>query len=280
MLGTWREGLETLHRHGVRLLENDGHESRFPVVVTMDPAECRCAKNALVLVKSWQTERAAQQLAGCLDDAGVALTLQNGLGNREALTAILGAERVALGVTTAGASLLAPGYIRVAGNGKVKLGTHPRLESLADHLSKAGFSVEIVVDPDSLLWGKLVVNAAINPLTALLRIPNGELLKRPSARQLMVDAAREAATVAVARGVDLPYADPIEMVEEVAHQTATNLSSMLQDILRGAPTEIEAINGAIVRLGEQAGVPTPVNHALYRLVKGLVPQSEKQELLI
>jgi 2-dehydropantoate 2-reductase len=280
MLGTWQEGLEILRQEGVRLQEMDGRESRFPVQVTMHPEDCRYAKSALVLVKSWQTERAARQLAVCLDEGGMALTLQNGLGNREALTFVLGAERVALGVTTAGASLVAPGTIRVAGNGKVILGAHPRLETLADCLHTAGFSVEFVADPESLLWGKLVVNAAINPLTALLRIPNGELLTRPSARQLMIDAAREAALVAKLQDIKLPYPDPVKRVEEVARETASNLSSMLQDVLRGAPTEIEAINGAIMRKGVQLGVPTPVNAILYQMVKGLRYDPSQENLII
>jgi 2-dehydropantoate 2-reductase len=269
MLGTWQEGLQTLRRQGVRLREVDGRERCFPVQVAQDAADCPGVEKTLVLVKSWQTARVAEQLRGCLTETGIALTLQNGLGNWETLAASLGADRVALGVTTAGASLLAPGYIRAAGNGSIRLGIHPRLEPLADCLSASGFMLDIVPDPEALVWGKLVVNTAINPLTALLRVPNGELLMRPAARQLMADAAREAAAVASARGIQLSYADPVAQVEEVARQTATNLSSMLQDVLRGAPTEIEAITGAVVRLGEQAGVPTPVNAVLHRLVKGL-----------
>jgi 2-dehydropantoate 2-reductase len=120
-----------------------------------------------------------------------------------------------------------------------------------------------------LLWGKLVINAAINPLTALLRISNGKLLVIPEVHELMAEAAREAAIVAARRGVKLPYADPVTAVEDVARKTAANTSSMLQDVLRGTPTEIDAINGAIVQAAEKLGVPTPVNRMLWQLVRGL-----------
>jgi len=124
--------------------------------------------------------------------------LQNGLGNQEALVEVLGASRVALGVTTAGATLLGPGKVRSGGQGVISLGAHQRIDMAVDLLQCAGFDIEIVAKAQDLLWSKLVINAAINPLTALLCVPNGELLKRPSARALMVTAANEAAAVAAA----------------------------------------------------------------------------------
>lgn len=269
MLGAWPEGLAALAQNGVTLVEPDGSEKSFPVRVTAAPAECAGLRYALVLVKSWQTERAARQLAGCLPPDGLALTLQNGLGNREVLARTLDGRRVALGVTTLGANLLGPGRARAAGEGVITLGVNARLKPLADLLRAASFVVETASDTTSLQWGKLVINAAINPLTAILRVPNGELLARPSARALMSSVAREAAAVAVAKGVDLPYPDPVVAAESIARRTAENRSSMLQDVTRGAPTEIDAITAAIVRAGEETGVPTPVNRALWMLVKGV-----------
>lgn len=269
LLGTWREGLEALRTHGVHMVGRDGSEQTYPVRVAADPADCVGARFALVLVKSWQTVRAARQLAECLSPDGLALTLQNGLGNREKLAQALGEPRVALGVTTTGATLVGPGRVRPGGEGTVSLGTHPRLDPLANLLQRAGFAVEVVPEANDLLWSKLVINAAINPLTALLRVPNGELLARPSARILLAAAAREAATVAADLGLRLTYPDPVAAAESVARRTAVNHSSMLQDVLRGAPTEIDAICGAIVRSGEQCGVATPVNRTLWLLIKAL-----------
>jgi 2-dehydropantoate 2-reductase len=269
MLGTWREGLEALRSHGVRVA-GDGGDRDYPVRATADPADCAGARLALVLVKSWQTERAARQLAECLAADGLALTLQNGLGNRESLAAALGAERVALGVTTTGATLVGPARVRPGGEGVVSLGEHARLEPLAAMLRRAGFVVDSVPQADDLLWGKLVINAAINPLTALLRCPNGELVERPSARELMAGAAREAAAVAEALDRRLAYDDAVSVSEDVARRTAVNHSSMFQDVQRGAPTEIDAICGAVVEAGERCGVPTPVNRTLWLLVGAVV----------
>ena len=269
MLGSWPEGLAALRKHGVRLLDLDGENKQYPVEIIEGSRGERKFTEALVLVKSWQTEQVAKVLNQYLADTGIALTLQNGFGNYETLVAALGAGRVALGVTTVGARMLEPGYVQFTGQGKVSVESNPKLNGLKEALQEAEFQVEIVSNPVSLLWGKLVINAAINPLTALLRLPNGELLERPAARQLMAEAAEEAASVARKQGIELPYDDSVNAVEEVARNTAKNLSSMLQDVMRGTPTEIEAINGAIVRAGEQWGVPTPVNRILWQLVKSL-----------
>ena len=269
MLANWPAGLEALQRAGVTVVEGDGRQQYYPVKATNDPQSCAGVRYALVLVKSWQTERTAGQLAQCLAPDGVALTLQNGLGNLEALAASLGASRSALGVTTTGANLLGPGQVRPAGEGVITLGVHPLMSKLAELLHRGGFVVETSHDPSGLVWGKLVINAAINPITALLGIPNGEILERPTARALLAALAREAAAVAVAQGVRLPYPDPVQTVETIARRTAVNRSSMLQDVTRGAPTEIDAICGAIVAAGERTGVPTPVNRTLWHLVKAI-----------
>ncbi len=269
MLGSWKEGLKALNEKGVRLVDEGDGEQAFAVHATSDPQDCVGAQSALVFVKSWQTSRAAQQLADCLAPDGVALTLQNGLGNLEHLQKALGVERAALGVTTMGATLLGPGRVRAGGVGPTHVASHPRLSELVEALRQGGFEVDMAQDLESLIWGKLAINAAINPLTALLGIPNGELLSRPHALALMAEAARETAAVAVARGINLPYADPGAAAVEVAGRTASNLSSMLQDIQRGAPTEIDAISGAIANEGESLGVWTPVNRVLWHLVRAL-----------
>jgi 2-dehydropantoate 2-reductase len=136
-------------------------------------------------------------------------------------------------------------------------------------LTSARFNVQIVDDAQSLIWGKLVVNAAINPLTALLRVPNGELLERSSAREMMRTLASEVAQVAEAESIRLPFPDPIAAVEEVARKTAANHSSMLQDVLRGAPTEIDAICGAVVRVAQKHNIDAFANRTCWTLVKAL-----------
>lgn len=269
MLGTWQAGLDALTRDGARLLDSDGRELACRVRVTRDPGRARGAQVAFVLVKSWQTTRAARQLADCLSGDGLAVTLQNGLGNDGLLAEALGRRRVSLGVTTAGATLLGPGLARAGGEGVVSLEAHPRLAVVEAALRRAHFQVEVVADAQSLVWGKLVVNTAINPLTALLRVPNGELLKRPSARVMMKALADETAAVASAQRVRLPFSNPGEAAESVARKTAANHSSMFQDVRRGAPTEIDAICGAVARAGRRHGVPTPVNRVCWQLVQAI-----------
>jgi len=272
MLANWQEGIEVLKQHGVTLVESHGGRKIFSVKVVSDPGECLCFHLALVLVKSWQTRRAAEQLVACLLPDGIALSLQNGLGNREILNRVLGEERVALGTVTTGANLLAPGVVKMAGEGVVTLGVHPRVWGIEEILSRAGFVVEHSSDLESLLWGKLMINAAINPLTALFEIPNGELVENPYTYRIMKEVVAEIETLAAAQGIHFPYQDSMATVKNVIRKTAENRSSMLQDIQRGAPTEIDAICGAIVEAGQKVGVDTPINRMLWHLIHLLLKQ--------
>ncbi len=262
LVGTWPEGVAALRQHGIRV-EGPERTRTVPVQAVMADEPSPPADLALVLVKAWQTPYAARQLAARLGPAGLALTLQNGLGNLEQL-----GPRAHLGVTTQGATLLGPGHVRPGGEGPTHIAGPAWLAELFE---RAGCEAHTVgpEQVDSLLWGKLVVNCGINALTALLRVPNGELLQRPDAAALMDLAAQECAAVARARGVALPFHDPAAQARRVADQTSINRSSMFQDILRGAPTEVDAINGAVAQAGERLGVPAPVNATLWRLVRAL-----------
>ena len=269
MLGTWKDGIHALNQNGARVSELDGKERAFQVRATDNPGEVSNVKHAIVLVKSWQTKRVAEKLKGILAPDGMVLTLQNGLGNRETLARDLGAGRVALGVTTTGATLPGPGLVKVGGEGVISLEQNQALGPIEAALRSSNFNLQIVNDARSLMWGKLIINAAINPLTALLQVPNGELLSHSWTRKAMSALAREAAAVAQAEQISLPFSNPIEAVEEVARKTAKNLSSMFQDVRRGAPTEIDAICGAVTRRGEAHGIATPYNRSCWQLVKAM-----------
>lgn len=265
MLGTWKEGINAIRQYGVRII-NAAEENSYPVDVTADIREIKNPLFALVLVKSWQTKRAAGQLKEVMHSDSVALTLQNGLGNLAVLKDLLGEKRTAQGVTTYGATLLAPGLVRQGGEGIITLGIHPRLSPLKVCLREAGFSIRETTDLSSLVWSKLIINAAINPLTALLGVMNGDLLESRAAKKIMSSAAEEVASVASAKGIKLIFKDPTLAAEEVASATSGNISSMLQDIKRRSPTEIDAICGEIVREGKRLNIPTPVNNLLFQLV--------------
>lgn len=274
LLGTWREGLEAIQQDGIRLETADGTKVAR-VRATAEPGDLHDVEHALVLVKAWQTDQAADRLKSCLAANGLALTLQNGLGNLEILQSHLGADRAALGVTTVGATLLGPGHVRAGGEGALHLGQEKRLAPFWDMFKRAEFELKRADNLEDLVWGKLAVNAGINPLTALLRVRNGALLELPGARDVLARAVSEVAAVVAASGGSLGMADPVGETRAVAQRTAENRSSMLQDVLRGAPTEIDAICGAVVRRGRELDVPTPVNETLWQLVRAAAAREQE-----
>ena len=273
MLGSWAEGIAAVQRAGIRITERDGSVRQVRVQATTDPAQVPPVDCALLLVKSYQTERAAAWAARVLRPDGLAVTFQNGLDNGPKLTAAVGAARAAVGVNYTGATLLGPGATRHTAQLTNLIGTSPalaaRVNALCDILMAVGLSTRASGAIEGEMWAKGVVNAAINPLTALWRVPNGELLTASDRRALLVDLVTEAAAVVRARGTTLPLADPLAHTEHICRVSATNHSSMLQDIERGRPTEIDAINGVIVSEGRRLGVPVPLNEAVWRLVRGM-----------
>lgn len=270
MLGHWPEQLAAL-QNGLMLIQPDGEERRVRVRAVADATKMPQADIALVLVKSYQSDGAAREIGRFLAAGGLALSLQNGLGNEESLAAVLGAKRVALGSTTEGATLRAPGVVRHAGKGKTivtaRQGQRAQLMSEFVHLLRsAGFQTETTPDVHQILWEKLAVNAAINPLTALLELPNGALLAHDATRTIMSQIATEAAKVATAAGYAISAGAAMARAMEVARLTAHNHSSMLQDVLNRRRTEIDAISGAIIQRGAALGVATPLNSAIYQLL--------------
>ena len=266
LLDEWDAGIQAIKNNGVRYKDQSG-QKQVIVQASTDPVDCPRVKDALLLVKSWQTAKAAQQLKTLLHPDGVVLTLQNGLGNLEALSAILGPERTSVGVTTFGAALNAPGEVQLMGEGEIMMSNQPGLDRFAERFSNAQITIRRETDIRTIQWGKLLVNAAVNPITALLGIPNGRLLDNNAAQMIMQQVLDEALQIANAENIVLPYNDPLAYVNSVLRITAENRSSMLQDLTRGAPTEIDEINGALVSLGKQWKIPTPVNQTLVRLIK-------------
>ena len=274
LIGRWQEQIDHLNRQPLQIIFPGRLEAdEVQLKATAYPASIAPVDVALILTKSNRTQRVAAEAATILTEDGIAITLQNGLENYTLLRQYVGSRRATLGVTAQGASVEAVGVIRYGGVGDTYLATHPhihdRVQTLADIFDKADIRTQLTEDIESVLWGKLAVNAAINPLTALLRMSNGDLVISDWARDLLHEAAAEVERVAHAQNIDLPYRDAAQQAEQVARLTGRNQSSMLQDVMRGAETEIENINGAIVRRGEIVGVPTPINAMLYRLVKAI-----------
>ncbi|WP_025323561.1 ketopantoate reductase family protein [Deferrisoma camini] len=264
----------TLRARGVRL-HQDGRVSDVAVAALTDPAEAGPADLVIVFVKAHQTRSVLPGLPPLLGPETRVLTLQNGLGAADVLAEAVPPDRLLVGVTAQGATQLGRGEVRHGGRGETLLGPYrPGPDRFAQRaaamLTGAGLPARAVADPWPPVWKKLAVNCAINPVTALTGIRNGPVAAWDPARELAADAAREAAAVARAEGVDLgDPEDLVGFVTAVARATAENRSSMGQDVDRRAPTEIEFICGAVVRRGEARGVPTPVNRTLWRLIRTL-----------
>ncbi len=224
-----------------------------------------------MFVKSTATEAVAARFRDLAPPGSIAVTLQNGLGNEEILRRHFGAQRTAAGVTSQGATFLGPGAVRHAGSGPTYLGMsdrgNGRLAPFVELLNRAGIETHPEEAVDRLIWSKLIVNVGINALTALLGVTNGRLLDAEDSRALMRALVEEAVRVAQAAGVSLTFADPLAAVEEVARRTGANRSSMLQDFDRRRPSEIDFINGAIVREAERLGLDAPANRAVTLLVR-------------
>jgi 2-dehydropantoate 2-reductase len=260
----WQTQVDTINQQGLRR-ERDGVTTTCHPRATSDAQTVGGADVALVLVKYHQTARAAQQVATALAPHGICVTLQNGIGGADVLAETLGESRVSRGVTSLGATLIGPGHVRHAGMGDTVFATTlaPALiQQLSTAFTDGGLPAHASEDLDSLVWGKLVVNVGINALTGILRIPNGMVASHAGARSLLTQAVNEAVAVAGALGITLPYSDPIAHVLAVATATAANRSSTLQDVLRGSPSEIATINGAVVRYARTCGISVPINHLL------------------
>lgn len=268
------EIVSAIREAGVKIKEAEDGEVAIPLRVTTRPEEVGAVDLVIFLPKSGQTQEAAQSARCLFGEETVALTLQNGLGNPEIIEGILGEKRVLAGVTHQGSTLLRPGYILHGGRGETVVGEirgaqSARAEKIVAVLNRAGFPTRVSTEIWNDVWGKLLVNVGVNALTAITRLRNGVLVEHAEAREILRGAVEEGVHVAGRKGIRLPYADAVEEVEEACRASKPNFSSMLQDVLKRRQTEVDFINGAVVREGEKLGVETPVNRILTALVKTL-----------
>ncbi len=225
----------------------------------------------LVSTKAYDTASAARALRK-FARAATWMTLQNGLDNPDVLARV--AAHVVAGVTSHGVTFLRPGEIRHAGVGDTAIGAYAGVDEatvvlLRDLLEEAGVRTRISQDIRRELWLKVIVNAGINPLAALTRLRNGHLAKSPALAAAMAGICAEAAGVARAEGYDITGPEAADAATKVARRTRENRASMLQDVERGRPTEIESITGAVLRAAARHGVEAPRNAMAYALVQGL-----------
>jgi 2-dehydropantoate 2-reductase len=272
LVGYRKEQVETICSVGLAL-EEKGKSQIIPMKATPDVTSVGKADLVIFFVKTYDTERAVLDSLVLEKEDTVFLTLQNGLGNEEAICKKIDRKKVMLGVTGHGATLLRPGHVRHAGWGKTFVGEidhriTDRATRIAQMFRKAGIETEASPNIHDQVWGKLVVNAGINALTALTGFKNGQLLDYPETTRLMERLVFEAAQVARRKGVHIEE-DPIEKVRKAAEATRENRSSMGQDFDHRRRTEIDAINGAVVREAQALGIPAPFNQAVTDLVKAI-----------
>lgn len=271
LLDVWKEHVDTINEKGLTIEEKGIYRMIKNIRATTDPGDIGTADLLIVFVKSTVTKKAVRDAISLVGDGTAVLTLQNGLGNIEKIEEVVGKGKVMGGVTSHGSTLLGPGRIRHAGEGDTYIGEldgriSERLQRIVEAFNKAGIRSEVSDDILSLIWGKLLVNVGINALTAITGLRNGQLIEYSGTEEILELAVKEALDVASARDIRIQYQDPIGHVKDVCRLTAQNKASMLQDMLNKRKTEIDMINGAIVREGENAGIPTPVNKVLTNLI--------------
>ena len=247
---------------------------RWRVRTTVDAGKIGHSELVILFTKSYDTEKALGSIGPLLSPETDVLTLQNGLGNLELIAEMVGQDRALGGATAHGATLLEVGRIRHAGMGETTIGksggeVSSDLRRIAREFNAAGIVTRISRDINAVIWSKLVINAGINALAAITRLPNGALLEYRGTKEIMRRAVLEAAQVARKKKVRLKYQDPVRKVESVCRATSNNICSMLQDVIQKKRTEIDFINGAIVRQAKILGIKAPLNELLTDLVEGI-----------
>jgi 2-dehydropantoate 2-reductase len=270
LVDIWEEHVRKIKQDGLRI-ESDGRIRHVELDIYTDYRQTRPADLIVVFVKGPQTAAAAKAAAESVDPNGVVLTLQNGLGNGDVLAEAMDPKMVIAGTTAYGSTILGPGSIRHAGKGPTIVGPWAgcpleKVHAAAQALSRATIETAVHENAHAVVWNKLLVNVGINAIVALTHISNGQLLDLEITRRLSRAAVEEGLAVARAMKVDVRE-DAVEHCWWVAEQTGKTRASMGQDVDARRQTEIDTINGAIVRLGRQHGLATPINFALTALIE-------------
>jgi 2-dehydropantoate 2-reductase len=258
--------VEAMSRNGLRV-ETKAFDESFKVKASTDASAIRGAELVLFSVKSGDSESAGRSMKQYLEGDASVLSLQNGVDNAERLAAVLGCEVIPAVVYVA-TEMAGPGHVRHHGRGELVIGRAAASERIAEAMRAAGVPVEVSDNVAGALWAKLVVNCAYNALSAIAQLPYGRLVASAGVPRVMGDVVDECLAVARACGVTIP-GDMHEAVRRIAETMPGQRSSTAQDLERGKATEIDHLNGFVVRKGEALGVPTPVNRALFALVKTL-----------
>ena len=257
--------VQAIQRDGLRM-ETRTFDEHVRVLATSDPSAVQGAELVLFCVKSTDTEAAGAQVQPYLAPAALVLTLQNGVDNAERLRTVLPPGQVAAAVVYVATEMAGPGHVRHHGRGELVIEPSSASDGVARALAAAGVPTEISDNVRGALWMKLVINCAYNAISAIAQRPYGENVRSEGIGEVMRDVVAECVAVAHAEGVQLP-GDVDAAVARIIQTMPTQSSSTAQDLARGKRTEIDYLNGLIVRRGEALGIATPANRVLWALVK-------------
>jgi 2-dehydropantoate 2-reductase len=273
----WAEHVEAIRDGGLTVDGASGGRT-VRIGATTDPATVGVCDLVVIATKAMQVEAAAASAEPLVGPDTVVLPIQNGLGSPDRVAAILGEDRVAIGVAGGfGASIVAPGHVHHEGWELVRLGERngpatPRIRRVADVWSDAGFRVQVYDDVERLVWEKLIFNVCFSGTCAVLERRIGEVIADPAAWQVASGCAQEAYDVARARGIELSFDDPVAYVRAFGEKIAGARPSMLLDVLAGRPCEVDVINGAIPPAAREVRLAAPVNETVSSLVRAKCPQ--------
>ncbi|MFM9924285.1 ketopantoate reductase family protein [Variovorax sp. H27-G14] len=256
--------VEAVNAHGLRL-QTKAFDEHVPMAASTEPDAVQGADLVLFCVKSTDTEAAAAQIAPHLAPDALVLTLQNGVDNDARVRSVL-ANEVAAAVVYVATEMAGPGHVKHHGRGELVIAPSRRSEEVARHLEAAGVATQISGNVRGALWAKLILNCAYNALSAVTQLPYGVLIHGTGVTDVIRDVVAECLAVAKAEGVEV-VGDTDAAVRGIPQSMPSQYSSTAQDLARGKLSEIDHLNGLIVRRGEALGVPTPANRVLFVLVK-------------
>jgi 2-dehydropantoate 2-reductase len=275
LVDPWAEHVDAINSRGLKLSVGSSDK----VVQVRAATDCRGIGPAdliIVLVKSFHTREAIESAGPIIGDKTVIMSLQNGLGNEEIIGEVAGRGHVVGGRTFAGGSVLAPGHVIANTTGKhTYIGeldgtTTERVTRIAEEFKRAGLLITVSSNIIGIMWDKLLVNVAAGALCGITRLPYGGLYKMPELMDCALEAVSEGIAVAKAIGVKLSTKNPREAWFKASEGLPEDFKpSLLQSLEKGMRTEIDFINGAVVRCGEKCKVPTPVNKTLVASIKGI-----------
>ena len=271
-----REHVDAINAKGLVLRDADGNDRIVKVDAVTDARGLSPADLVIVLVKSFHTEAAIEGYKQAVGDQTIVMSLQNGLGHEEVLEKAVGRARLLAGKTYVGGVFLAPGVVRAGVQDKLTLigepdgGISERVQRVAAEFDRAGLQTTVSDNITGTIWDKLLVNTATGALSGITGLSYGPLYSVAELEATAVAAVAEAMAVARAKGVTLSIKEPVDAWRMAGAGLGADFkASMLQSLDKGSVTEIDFINGAVVREGDRLGVPTPVNRTLVACIKGI-----------